>query len=322
MTINYRMGALGFMSLPAANVTGNYGLLDQQMALKWIRRHISQFGGDPLQITLMGWSAGAASIGLHMLAESSRGLFQRAIMMSGSAINPWAFNVGVGHCSAAMLEKWNLQHVTVDGLKVALKSLDAADFVPNDLMEIAPFRIFGFPEFCFVPTIDGSLTTESPEQLLGKVKADNSVSLMIGATVAEIESDLFSWINAIVPNNDSTILLNIDEYLSKQFQSESAVFDERRMSFVYNLRAIVDMHFGVWNFARQYGLRTGQPVFLYHFSYAGQFGRSGSRGACHGDDLGYLFGDMSRRHLELNAETDQTIRSTMVEMWTSFIKNG
>lgn len=335
MTINYRLGALGFMSLPAANVTGNYGLLDQQMALKWIQRHISAFGGDRKRITLMGWSAGAASVGLHMLADSSKGLFHRAIMMSGTAINPWAWNVDGSWCSEALLDKWNLRHLDMDDLKDELKRLDATNFVPNDLMDVAPFRVFGLNEFCFVPTIDNQILPECPDILLAKAKARHSVPLLIGATVAEFESDFpsgFLWGNTSLPNSDPEIFRKIDVYLTRQLKTkientpavESPDFDERRLQFLYNLRAIADIHYGVWKFAYLYGNQTGQPVFMYHFSFAGQFSRwqDNSRGACHGDDLGYLFGDMSRRNLETNVQTEQAIRAQMVKTWTNFIKHG
>lgn len=93
---NYRLAALGFLTLPAAGIGANRGLLDQRMALRWVQRHIGAFGGDPDRVTLMGWSAGAASVGYQMQAgtvgsaESSELLFHRAIMMSGAPSNPWA----------------------------------------------------------------------------------------------------------------------------------------------------------------------------------------------------------------------------------------
>lgn len=66
------------------------GLKDQQLALRWLKQHITHFGGDPEQITLFGQSAGGASTHLHVLMDSSAGLFRRAIVMSGSAGNYWA----------------------------------------------------------------------------------------------------------------------------------------------------------------------------------------------------------------------------------------
>lgn len=89
VTLNYRVGILGFLSTPELdeesghNASGNYGILDQVAALKWVRENISAFGGDPSAVTIGGQSAGGASTGIHILSPVSRGLFQRAIPQSG-----------------------------------------------------------------------------------------------------------------------------------------------------------------------------------------------------------------------------------------------
>ncbi len=89
VTINYRLGALGFLAHPAlASVpggsSGNYGHMDQQAALRWVQRNIRRFGGDPDNVTIAGESAGALSVLVHLVSDGSRGLFDRAILQSGS----------------------------------------------------------------------------------------------------------------------------------------------------------------------------------------------------------------------------------------------
>ena len=86
VTMNYRLGVFGFLGLPGLSSTGqgDYGLLDQQAALRWVQRNIAAFGGDPHQVTLGGESAGAWSVCAHLTAPGSRGLFERAMMESGS----------------------------------------------------------------------------------------------------------------------------------------------------------------------------------------------------------------------------------------------
>lgn len=96
VTFNYRLGPLGFLSLANTKYPGNYGLKDQLLALQWVNRNIEQFGGNRSLITLYGHSAGAVSAHLHLLTSKSHGLFQRAIISSGSANVPWAYNVN-GH---------------------------------------------------------------------------------------------------------------------------------------------------------------------------------------------------------------------------------
>ncbi|MEH1165847.1 carboxylesterase family protein [Micromonospora sp. CPCC 205539] len=92
VTVNYRLGALGFLAHPAlaseGRTVGNYGLQDQQAALRWVRRNATAFGGDPGNVTLFGQSAGATSVCAHLAAPASAGLFHRAIMQSNSCANP------------------------------------------------------------------------------------------------------------------------------------------------------------------------------------------------------------------------------------------
>ena len=89
VTINYRLGALGFLAHPAlasrpGGAAGNYGLMDQQAALRWVQRNIAWFGGDPDNVTIAGQSAGGLSVLAQMVSPGARGLFQRAIVESGT----------------------------------------------------------------------------------------------------------------------------------------------------------------------------------------------------------------------------------------------
>ena len=91
VTLNYRLGPLGFLTLPQlaeeAGYTGNYGLFDQLTALQWVRENIASFGGDPDNVTLMGQSAGAMSVQQHCLSPLSLGLFHKAVMSSGGGVS-------------------------------------------------------------------------------------------------------------------------------------------------------------------------------------------------------------------------------------------
>jgi len=90
VSIQYRLGPFGFLTTADKTAPGNYGLHDQLAALKWVQKHIAQFGGDPDLVTLSGLSAGGASVNYLMLSPQSEGLFHRAISMSGSALSWWA----------------------------------------------------------------------------------------------------------------------------------------------------------------------------------------------------------------------------------------
>ncbi|XP_055320705.1 esterase B1-like [Sitodiplosis mosellana] len=94
IAVNYRLGAFGFSSFkdPELGIPGNAGLKDQTMALKWVKENCMHFGGDPKNITIFGESAGSASVSLHLISDMSKGLFHKAILMSGTAYAPWALS--------------------------------------------------------------------------------------------------------------------------------------------------------------------------------------------------------------------------------------
>lgn len=93
MTINYRLGPFGFLSLGTREYSGNMGLKDQQAALRWTKENIEHFGGDPSRITVFGESAGASSAHFHTMSDVSRQYFDRVILQSGSALNSFAMNM-------------------------------------------------------------------------------------------------------------------------------------------------------------------------------------------------------------------------------------
>jgi len=101
VSINYRLGVLGFLSTQDDTMPGNFGMLDQIEALKWVRANIAAFGGDANSVTIFGHSAGSASVSLLNVSPLASGLFKRAIMQAGGAIDPRA----VTHTSSTMSPK-------------------------------------------------------------------------------------------------------------------------------------------------------------------------------------------------------------------------
>ncbi|CAG9857130.1 unnamed protein product [Phyllotreta striolata] len=91
VTINYRLGVLGFLSTEDTVIPGNYGLKDQQLGLRWVQENIRYFGGDPRRVTIFGESAGSASVAYQLLGKNSEGLFRGGIALSGSALSPWSY---------------------------------------------------------------------------------------------------------------------------------------------------------------------------------------------------------------------------------------
>ena len=156
VTINYRVGVLGFLAHPELtkesehNASGNYGLLDQLAALEWIKRNIAAFGGNPARVTIMGQSAGAASV--HYLTGSplAKGLFIRAIAQSGSYAQ-----IGPGE-SLASAEQIGIRFAKAKGAAslAALRAMPVADV-------IAPSK----EEFHFLPIVDGWFLPKSVDEI-------------------------------------------------------------------------------------------------------------------------------------------------------------
>ena len=97
VTLNYRLGALGFLAVPELGLTGNYGILDQRLALRWVAENIAAFGGDPRKVTIFGESAGAMSVGLHLFSiPANRDRFRAAIMESNPLAIPYPSLPGAG----------------------------------------------------------------------------------------------------------------------------------------------------------------------------------------------------------------------------------
>ncbi len=187
VSMQYRIAALGFLFFDTEDVPGNAGMFDQVtqisstkvllcaplnmifhslllqiMAMQWVRDNIAEFGGNPDNITIFGESAGAASVGLHLLSPLSRNLFSQAIMQSATATVPW----GVITKEESILRGLRLAELmrcphdrsrirdTID----CLRESNATELVYKEWDGI----VYGIAEFPFVPIIDGSFLDESP----------------------------------------------------------------------------------------------------------------------------------------------------------------
>ncbi|HEY0527674.1 MAG TPA: carboxylesterase family protein [Gemmatimonadaceae bacterium] len=180
VTLNYRLGPLGFLAHPALaaespnHAAGNYGLLDQIQALKWVKRNISRFGGDPSRVTIFGESAGGMSVGSLIASPLAKGLFQRAILESGTG-------VGIGIASREQAQANALR--LADSLGVSGSGADAAarlralspEGVLSASLRLAPN---GGPQFW--PTVDGWVLPQPVDSALLTGRA-NIVPVIAGS---------------------------------------------------------------------------------------------------------------------------------------------
>ncbi|XP_065209214.1 juvenile hormone esterase-like [Planococcus citri] len=148
--MNYRVGVLGFFGLNNDELSGNFGLKDQSLAIKWVTKNIDSFCGNPANITLIGESAGSASTHLQMFSPLSKGLFQRAIMQSGSAFSQWA----VVHENSAKERNEQLLNVTGCSSKDTLAVLKCLQSIPEQDIQAIVIK----ENIAFRPIVESNVT--------------------------------------------------------------------------------------------------------------------------------------------------------------------
>ncbi|KAK3795990.1 hypothetical protein RRG08_042982 [Elysia crispata] len=334
ITIAYRMGPLGFMYLENnADVPGNAGLLDQVMALKWIKDNAAHLGGSPDDITIFGQSTGAISVGFHLLSPMSKGLFKNAIMQSGSPIAYWAvmktnkMNDRVSKLAANVSCPVSLG----DGLLSCLQGVDPE--VLTDRQWILNDKWFDVP---IGPIVDGNFLPNHPECLLkeGNIQTTN---VIMGVNLHEgiipvlkgfeddypldkkglIDKEPFRRVLLTIAENDTTL----QQELLTVYSSEFADSNKRRMRILDAAAGDSLVKCSVIEFARRYTLLGGN---VYMYSFEEKFKSSpwpGWMGVPHGAEVEAVFGD-PLEHKSGNAPEDKDLTKAIMQMWSFFASRG
>ena len=155
VTMQYRLGAIGFLSTGDKHARGNFGMKDQEMALKWVKENIAVFGGDPNKITIFGQSAGGASVQLHMMRNKKPGLFNKAIVMSGSALasymNPTPNPHELAIKQAIAVGISNARNLTTKALVDELRKVDAYKLVQSiDQLKVNNYKVHFFLDYILI----------------------------------------------------------------------------------------------------------------------------------------------------------------------------
>jgi para-nitrobenzyl esterase len=300
VTLNYRLGALGFFAHPALTAEArpdaplvSYGLMDQIAALRWVRRNIAAFGGDPDNVTVFGESAGGIDI-LQLLAlPAARGSFSKAIVESGFG---WeepltlADREAQGTALAAAL-----------GLSGAQATAAALRAVPVEKIVAAQSGRWG-------PAVDGRLIRETAAKAFARGDAAK-IPLMIGSNSFEASLLVsFPWALPEIPAG-----------LRDAYAGEAAG-DERALTF-----AMFTDGFGAAP-SRWFAARTSAwaPAYLYYFSYLPNARRALQRGANHASEIPYVFDTLEKvpGRAALLTDADRAMATLMHGCWVSFAKTG
>ncbi|XP_045477364.1 cholinesterase 2-like isoform X2 [Harmonia axyridis] len=347
VTLNYRLGVFGFLSTEDLASPGNYGLKDQNLALRWIKKNIKYFGGDPNNVLLFGQSAGSSSVHFHMLSSKSQGLFHKVILESGSALCQWssqrkprnlAYLVGIANGitnpkdSGELVNK--LRQIDLEDMKQTLLGIL--------IVSITQGLITGLP---FAPSLevdheDAFLTKNNWYEML-KNGNFSHVPVVMGINSNEA---LYFYEEASILQ-PLLVLLDLDVSL---LTPPAMNITDRELST--SVGALIrDRYFGQNNristsdvldliryFTEDQFMRpickTAElmskyiPLYFYHFRFESQFGRNalpgrsfpvGLHGVVHAEELLFLFDTLNNVSKK---EADYNVRERMIRMWTNFAK--
>ena len=313
LTVNYRLGVFGFFAHPELtrespqHVSGNYGLLDQILALRWVQDNIAKFGGDPGNVTIFGESAGSLDINVLMTSPLTKGLFQRVIGESGPVVAPPTLAEGekkgedfaarFGATGASALGK--------------LRALSSAD------LQTATGQGLAFLGAQLGVVVDGWLFPESPMKVFAEGK-EHKVALLLGSNSQELQRPFFGMTGTLREEIGRQYGALADRALALYglngasepapdpelgpVQAQWATDSQFRCGSVAEL---------VWH------TRTGAASYQFQFSRSAP-GKE-SLGAPHGSEVPFVFGT---RNASRYNETDRQISAAIQQYWTNFAKTG
>ncbi|CAB3246703.1 unnamed protein product [Arctia plantaginis] len=350
VTINYRLEALGFLCLDTKEVPGNSGIKDQVAAMRWVKANIANFGGDPENITLFGQSAGGASTALHILSPMSKGLFKRAIPMSGVPFCDWSIPFAPQKRPYILGKQLGIDTNNPDELLEFLQEVPVEKLIDTNptVMSFEDRNNNGMKMFHFTPVIEKDFgeehfITEDILKLLKNGKV-NDVDVFFGHNSEEaldsltfIEESLLKEYNRypdlIVPRKlqiqcSADQILEISEKVKGHYFKDRPInLDSMRefITFCNHSYYVYDIHSFISKLPRSCNSRRYMYIFscVSNRNIYGNPGRKyGIRGAAHLDDLMYLF-DGKEYNLKLKKNTKEyELVQLVCTVFTNFAKYG
>jgi len=342
VSMQYRIGVLGFMYMGNGGAPGNQGMVDQTLAMQWVRNHIHNFNGDPEKITIFGESAGAASVSLHLISKLSRDTFKYAIMQSGSALGPWVFESQAeakerAYSMAEMSNCTAAHGYTEDNKVIAcMREQDPVTLTLNmwsltgDYNSLTPSHI----------TIDNYFLKKDPATmvkegdfkrtniLLGAVKDEGAYFLVYGLPRLFYETtnkanvsveDFMDVVEGLSWTTDKSIheLINFEYNIPRDYEKER----ELPRHILDDMMGDAEFICPVVEFATKYAQRN-QIVYMYHYLH-----RTSANpwpewmGTMHGYEIDSVFGIPLNETYNYSEDEKELSRKVM-QYWANFSKYG
>jgi para-nitrobenzyl esterase len=328
VTFNYRLGALGFLAHPELSrespqgVSGNYGLLDQIAALRWVQRNIENFGGDRRRVTIFGESAGGASVVTLLVSPLAKGLFHRAIAQS-----PTFVFTPIRH----LRESWyGYRSAESEGAALG----DLATLRARSVQELVKSRIPGSHAFFdlglggYRPVVDGWVVPDDPSDLyergrfnrvpvLAGTNADEG-ALFVGLLIkpAKTPAAYRAWLTACFG----------EEPAGRIFEAYPAAADADATEAEKDV--ITDFFFVEPTVSVLRAVQSKVPAYRYRFSRVNASGKATKMGAPHGAEVVYVFGTFKAPPAlplpgaQVTDETDLALSREMMAAWVRFAARG
>jgi para-nitrobenzyl esterase len=307
VTINYRLGALGFLAHPLltqeAGVSGNYGLLDVIAAVRWVNENIAAFNGDPARITIAGHSAGALLALALVASPLARGIFHGAIVQSGSRF-------GMEAPSLASAEALGLEYAEA----CRCSTIAELRALPLSTLTGLDSKICAGAPFFFTPLTDGHV-------LRSDVKASSDVPILRGITADEVSiwdprynqasrAELEQEVRNLCPGVADRMLA-----LYPATTDAEAALACKAVRREYQMASVL-----LW--AEDRASTSTSPTFVYLYDHAGSGAGAADYGSFHGSELPYVFMTLDRVPEQSFTAQDCAIARTISQYWTNFVRNG
>lgn len=355
VTINYRVGILGFLCLDTEEIPGNAGMKDQVAALRWVKKNIVNFGGDPDNITIFGESAGSASASYHLMSPMTKGLLKRAILQSGVSTCGWSYTYQPRERAILLAKKLGFDSKNDKDLVKFFKNQPVESLVNVNVpltfaeetkayfeiqFSVVSEKKFGDNEIFFSGDVFDILRHgihDGVDVIIGFTADEGLLNLGTINDLDKIITQANYFLEYFVPKPIAYNCSIIDQLKAgrkiKKFYFKDENVSTEHWEQLVKYFSVYMFLYGIIQWQKLYSSTTNNKLYSYQFSCKSErnlmshvFGLTKIIGnkpvTCHGDDLPYFFSmKLLEQKVDVNSRTFKMIEN-VTKLWTNFAKFG